>query len=195
MAYTFDQLKDIWIRNGGNPTIANVAAAVALAESGGNPLATGHNTDGSVDRGLWQINSIHGAKSTYDIDANARSAVSISSNGTNWNPWTVFKSGAYRKYLNGNPDLSNQMPSGAPPTGGINLNPFDAIVGPVKTIAEGFTNFIKAGQWVSDPHNVIRIVQVLSGVGLILIGIVILSRGLIEETVGKVAKVATKVAL
>lgn len=34
-------------------------AAIALEESGGNPLAHNHNSNGTVDRGLWQINSIH----------------------------------------------------------------------------------------------------------------------------------------
>src|SRR5690606_38269312 len=37
------------------------AVAVCLAESGGRPNAINDkNTNGSIDRGLWQINSIHG---------------------------------------------------------------------------------------------------------------------------------------
>src|ERR1044072_4069643 len=40
----------------GNLTLA---VAIALAESGCNPAALGHNTNGTTDRGLWQINSIH----------------------------------------------------------------------------------------------------------------------------------------
>lgn len=88
--YSFDQLKQLWLSAGGSPTYADMAAAVALAESGGRPDATNQsNSDGSVDRGLWQINSIHGAQSTYDPVANARAAVAISSGGTNWRPWCV----------------------------------------------------------------------------------------------------------
>ncbi|HVH86016.1 MAG TPA: transglycosylase SLT domain-containing protein [Terriglobales bacterium] len=34
-------------------------AAIALKESGGNPLASHVNSNDSVDRGLWQINSVH----------------------------------------------------------------------------------------------------------------------------------------
>lgn len=34
-------------------------AAIALAESLGNPLAAYVNSNDSVDRGLWQINSVH----------------------------------------------------------------------------------------------------------------------------------------
>lgn len=34
-------------------------AAIALKESGGNPLASHVNNNDSIDRGLWQINSVH----------------------------------------------------------------------------------------------------------------------------------------
>lgn len=32
---------------------------IAIAESKGNPWAHGHNKNGTIDRGLWQINSVH----------------------------------------------------------------------------------------------------------------------------------------
>ena len=48
------------------------------------------------ERGYWQINTNHGSLSTYDPLGNARAAVIISANGTNWHPWTTFTSGAYR---------------------------------------------------------------------------------------------------
>lgn len=87
MVYTYGQLEQIWISAGGNPGAASVAAAIAMAESGGNPNATNVNTNGSIDRGLWQINSIHGSQSTFDPMGNARSAIAISNNGSNWAPW------------------------------------------------------------------------------------------------------------
>lgn len=34
-------------------------AAIALMESRGNPLAYLKDSNGSIDRGLWQINSVH----------------------------------------------------------------------------------------------------------------------------------------
>lgn len=89
MAYSFDQLKQLWIQAGGNPAAAAIAAAVALAESGGRPDAFNGNGGRSQDRGLWQINSVHGSQSTFDPVANARAAVAISNNGTNWKPWCV----------------------------------------------------------------------------------------------------------
>lgn len=87
MAYTRQQLQDLWVQAGGNPAYASMASAVALAESGGNPNSSNTNRNGTIDRGLWQINSIHGSLSTFDVMGNARAAVSISKNGTNWRPW------------------------------------------------------------------------------------------------------------
>ena len=41
-----------------------------------------YNGNGTVDRGYWQINSVHGSLSTYGAAGNARAAVLISGNGT-----------------------------------------------------------------------------------------------------------------
>jgi TP901 family phage tail tape measure protein len=94
-------IMNLWTRAGGSPGAANLAAAVAMAESGGKTDAVNRNTDGSTDRGLWQINSIHGALSTFSPSGNARAAVKISSKGTNWHPWVTYNTGAYRKFLDG----------------------------------------------------------------------------------------------
>lgn len=106
--FNYAQLEGIWIQAGGSPGAAPIAAAIAIAESGGNTTATNHDSNGSVDRGLWQINSVHGAQSTYDVMGNARAAVAISNNGTNWAPWTTYTSGAYRQYVQANvpPDMN-----------------------------------------------------------------------------------------
>ncbi len=98
---TGPQLQQLWISNGGRPSAAPMAAAIALAESSGRQDATNHNTDGSTDRGYWQINSIHGAQSTFDPNANARSAIAISNNGASWGPWSTFNNGAFKAFLTG----------------------------------------------------------------------------------------------
>lgn len=98
-ALSDDQIRQLWLGAGGDPAQSRMAVAIARAESGGRPDAIGHNTNGTVDRGVWQVNSIHGPQSTLDPVANARAAVAISSNGTNWGPWTTYGSGAYRKFL------------------------------------------------------------------------------------------------
>lgn len=92
-------LKSLWSGAGGPGSSANLAAAVALAESAGDPRAVNRNRDGSIDRGLWQINSVHGALSTFDPVGNARAAVRISGRGRNWRPWAAFTSGRHRQFL------------------------------------------------------------------------------------------------
>ena len=84
-------LERLWEEAGGNPADAFMAAEIAMAESGGNQYA--HSpTD---DFGYWQINGVHGSLATYDPYGNARAAVIISSDGTDWYPWTTYTSGAY----------------------------------------------------------------------------------------------------
>jgi hypothetical protein len=76
-----------------------LAAAVAMAESGGRIDAVNRNTNGSVDRGVFQINSIHGALSTFDLESNIAAALRISSGGRDWSPWVAYQSGAHNQFL------------------------------------------------------------------------------------------------
>jgi LysM repeat protein len=85
-------LERLWDSASGSPAAAFTAAEVAMAESGGEQYATG----GVGERGYWQINPDHGSLSTYDALGNARAAVAISGNGTDWAPWTTYVSGAYQ---------------------------------------------------------------------------------------------------
>lgn len=93
------QLQHLWVSNGGSPKAAPMAAAIAMAESSGRSDAINHNTNGTVDRGAWQINSIHGPLSTLNPIGNVKAAIAISRNGTDWTPWTTFNTGAYKQYL------------------------------------------------------------------------------------------------
>lgn len=109
--YSFSQLEDIWTSNGGSSLYAPMAAAIAMAESGG----CSDRISSSGDYGLWQINkAANGALATLDTNGNARSAIQISNNGTNWHPWcTAYSNGAcgpggfmgpgspYQKFLSG----------------------------------------------------------------------------------------------
>jgi LysM repeat protein len=85
-------LEELWREAGGAPAAEVTAASIAMAESGGRQFATG--TVG--ERGYWQINPNHGSLSTYDALGNARAAVILSGDGTNWSPWTTWVDGAYR---------------------------------------------------------------------------------------------------
>jgi LysM repeat protein len=84
-------LENLWEQAGGSPSEAHMAAEIAMAESGGNQYA--HSpTD---DYGYWQINGSHGSEATYDPMGNAKAAISISSDGTDWSQWSTYSSGAY----------------------------------------------------------------------------------------------------
>ena len=89
-------LEALWESAGGSPGTAFLAAEIARAESGGRQDATDADGNGSVDRGYWQVNSIHGALSTYDPAGNARAAVELSGDGTDWSPWVTYQTGAYQ---------------------------------------------------------------------------------------------------
>jgi hypothetical protein len=85
-------LERLWESAGGAPAAAVTAASVAMAESGGNQFATGPYGE----RGYWQINPVNGSLSTYNAYGNARAAVIMSHDGSNWSPWTTYVDGAYR---------------------------------------------------------------------------------------------------
>lgn len=103
------------------------AAAIAMAESGGNPTAKNQKAPDD-SHGLWQVNyfgklmaertrKFGPPESQYDPDTNARSAFRISGGGANFTPWTTYTSGAYKEYLG----LAESAARGvrvAAPTGG-----------------------------------------------------------------------------
>jgi Lysozyme like domain len=76
-----------------------MAIAVSFAEDGSHQVdAVNHNNNGSVDRGLWQINSVH---SEFDANSllsdptyNAKAAYQVSNGGKNWGAWVTFNNGA-----------------------------------------------------------------------------------------------------
>jgi LysM repeat protein len=89
--YSCSALESEWEQAGGSPAHALMAAEIARAESSGNPNAISP-TD---DFGLWQINVSNGALATLNPYENARSAIILSDDGTDWNPWTTYRTGAY----------------------------------------------------------------------------------------------------
>jgi LysM repeat protein len=89
--YSCSALEQLWEQAGGSSAHAFMAAEIAMAESGGNPNAISPTND----FGLWQINGSNGALATLNPLQNAKSAIALSGNGTNWGPWTTYYSGAY----------------------------------------------------------------------------------------------------
>ncbi len=78
-----------------------MARAICTAESGLNPNAVSSTND----HGLCQINwpshrnKVNSLSELYDPEINLRVAAQISGNGIKWTPWTVYRTGAYLKFL------------------------------------------------------------------------------------------------
>lgn len=85
------------------------AVAIAHAESGFNPTEVDHDSNGTQDWGLWQINSVHGYSKAqmFDASKNAAAAFRISNRGSDFGPWSTYaksaahplNNGAYRQYM------------------------------------------------------------------------------------------------
>jgi len=81
-----------------------VAVAIAGAESGWNPTATNHNSNGTIDYGVWQINSIHAdilkMGAWNDVNTNAQMAMKVYKDaGNKFTPWVTYNNGTYKKFL------------------------------------------------------------------------------------------------
>lgn len=81
-----------------------LAAAIAMAESGGVPGAIVRSSR-EYSVGLWQINTkAHPEYSVNDLKDplhNALAALQISNGGTNWQPWSAYTNGSYKNFKNG----------------------------------------------------------------------------------------------
>src|SRR5258708_43338 len=99
---TYAQLEGAWIQAGGPRAPAPVAAAIAAAESRGDPNAT--NPDDN--NGTQTSRSPNWA----DPLTNARLAVAKWKAAKNFSPWGTFNSGAYKGFLS---------PGTTPDMGGI----------------------------------------------------------------------------
>ena len=90
---------------------ASIAAAIALAESGGNPTAynpeteaSGGTPEGLGSFGLWQIylkaHPEFSGTNLYDPQVNARAAFDIYSKSRNtFVAWSTFNSGDFQTFL------------------------------------------------------------------------------------------------
>jgi hypothetical protein len=109
---TYNQLYQLALDAGFKGASALTMAAVAMAESGGDPKIQHVNDDGSIDNGVLQINNkAHPNISVEQADnpqAAFQAAYQISSSGMNFNPWTTYKTGAWKKYV----PIGNQIDPG-----------------------------------------------------------------------------------
>jgi len=117
-SFTHADLMTLWELNGGSPALADTAAAVAQAESGGclyakhgpvddrpEKICTYTYSTGEDSYGLWQINrQAHPQYSPADLytaNGNAAAAVAIATGAVPFYPWTQYRNGAYLPFLVG----------------------------------------------------------------------------------------------
>lgn len=111
-ALSINQVAALAIGVGLSGETAAIATAIAMGESGGDPNARGDTTITTAtwgpSIGLWQVRSLNAQRGSggerdelalTNPQKNAQSMKSISANGTNWRPWSVYTSGKYRTYL------------------------------------------------------------------------------------------------
>jgi len=160
------------------------AVAVAMAESGGNTNA--HNSTPPDDSyGLWQINmlgalggprrkqfGISSNQELFDPQKNANAAYMIWK-GSGWNAWTTYTNGAYKKF-------TDAAENGSIP--GVVDDAKDGLAGVPAAINSVGQNLFK---------GVANITGILVALVLLILGVVILARGIIPA--GKAVKLAKKV--
>lgn len=201
-------------RDAGFPTgTAVTMTAIALAESGGDPNA--HNTSGEDSRGLWQINvaantDLRGMN-LFDPRTNAKAA-KIIYDRQGLRAWSVFKSGAYQQHMGAAMQASSQtegtsigdvlrsLPVAARTLAGIAPDIAGAAVGQLPgadvagSVGQAVGLAAKAGTWLSNPQNWVRIVYVWVG-GMLVIGALVMLAAptLLNVAGGPTAKIAKRV--
>lgn len=186
-----------------DPDKLATAVAIALAESGGNPSA--HNAkppDNSY--GLWQINmlgamgpsrrkqfGITSNEQLFDPAINARAMMIISSNGSNFRPWTTFTGGAFLRHIQDARASVGAKPAVTAVQTGFDATPAASSLDSLKTAVGALS---AASAWLSDRHNWQRVGYVGLGVGMLFIAAGMVSAKPANALLGAVSKVKGKVA-
>lgn len=207
MSLTQSEIYSLALGAGLTSDRAKVAAAIAMAESDGDPNA--HNLNpktGDDSWGLWQINlykSLGPARrKTFKLAANgsqdilltnptlnAASMYHISGGGLNFLPWSTYKHGAYKKFLNNpvkdersnhstgfwknflDPNLPGWL-GGKNVSGTVASAPGVSTIKDTATAVSNISDKVDAGaHWLSDSANWVRIGYVLGGAVLVVLGI------------------------
>lgn len=129
MAYDYAALKSLAASVGLSGADLDVAAAIALAESGGRPEAISRTND----YGLWQINAPSWPQFTktelLTPAGNARAMAVVRRSGRGWDHWTTYRTGAYRRFMAAGVssvspgDVIDALPGPSPGEVLDNLNP------------------------------------------------------------------------
>lgn len=177
--------------------------AIAFAESGGDPRAHGDRDNprpGCGSYGLTQVNSCPtrdapghprwgGQPSAlFDPVTNMRSAFAISNGGKTFQPWTTYRTGAYRAHL---AKARVEGTEGASPAGstldgstldldiaGIPIARDGQPTGPLGALAA----FDTLARLLTDPATWKRVLGVVVGVVLLILGVALVRADLTVRT-------------
>jgi len=189
--YSYGQLEQLWIQAGGPRAVAPLMAAIALAESGGNPQAANKTDNGGTQTswGLWQISDgTHNepVQGILNPLTNAQQAVDkYKSQGLG--AWGTYTSGAFRKFYKGNVSPTSLPQGGGELVGSWGqfwhdvTSPFGAVgsatsgaegaVGGLIGIENSIAGFLHGLEWFFIPGNWVRIICGLGGVALMIPGL------------------------
>jgi len=171
VAVSYAQAEGLWIKAGGDPSVAAIAAAIMFPESGGNPQAINPTDNNGTQSswGLWQIST--GTHATPDPNwadplTNAKLAVAkYKGAGNSFRPWGTYNSGAYRRYLQNGvpPDMSAGGAGGVTgvPPGGFPDNG-------IQTVASG--GALDPNTWITGIGNLLGQLGNYAFMGLLVVG-------------------------
>lgn len=172
------------VAEGLTPERARVAAAIGMAESGGN--LTAHNTNaatGDNSYGAWQINMLGNMGPTrrvlfgittneqlFDLKTNARAMRILSANGADFSDWSTYKSGAYKPFLD-NHLIGGSIDGG---DGKSTVGKIADALNPVDELKAFVDMGNKTARWVSNAQNWVRVGYVLGGGVMMIVGLVMM---------------------
>ena len=173
--YTYSQLEGFWTGAGGSTATAGIAAAIAMAESGGADVIQQGQPYATTGWGLWQItpgNSEPQAGTDSQLlnpQANAKAAVAKwKAAGESFQPWTTFTSGKYLQFLKGNVPASNTATTTTSAAGGLPGFSWPSEITSFFSDASAFTDKL---MWLVMPSSWLRIAAGLAGLALLLFAI------------------------
>ena len=76
-----------------------MAIAIAKAESGLRCEAVNVNRGGSVDKGVFQLNSVHTAKGNLDDCLEGIKIAKVIYDRQGWSPWVAYTNKSYKRFL------------------------------------------------------------------------------------------------
>lgn len=190
-AYNHAALAALWIKHGGDPKVANVAAAIALAESSGNARA--RNSIGAT--GLWQIYNGPGTStSLFNPDANAAAAVAkYKAAGNRFTPWTTYTGadtpGHKKTYLDFLAKPGDDMPLSAIP--GVD-NLYGGATSAGSQIHDVGAFLSKISDAIFSPDWWLRVGLIIGGVLMLIFGLYFIGREFVSNQLAGVVKSAVK---